>query len=706
MRYPRLTILLLALLISPLGAGAEHNPLLPRPQKVVYGTGYLAVRGLGIRFGSPPSVEDRFAAAELSRALKERTGIEVPILENQPRSPAIVLTRTGGVDPLPMPDEQPGPDSREAYLLKVTPAGAEIRGRSSAAVLYGVQTIRQLVEREEGQAFLPEVEIDDWPSLAYRGTMVDVGSEGLMSTEEEIKRQLDFLARWKANQYYFYNEDTIELAGYPLLNPEGRFTKDQVRRIIAYGRERHIDVVPYVELYGHQHDLFRIEKYSDLADFPYMGEFKVGNPKAEALLSDWAEQFTQLFPSAFFHVGFDESWQIEEAAKQQGAGATPVKLFMGQLNFVANLFQRRGKRVMFNSDMLTHIPSIGAAQLPPGVIPTVWYYDPSPDPEYKKWLAPVVEKGVPFFVVTEVGNTWRLITPDYERGFKNIDTFLAVGRKFKTLGLMNTLWTDPIAGQGLYRQCWPGIAYGAIASWQSTPVDRSQFFLDYARQMYGSTIAPLVARALEDLARSETDLQKVLGANTTQAMWDNPFTPYRQKAARDHQEDLRQVRLLAEDAEEHLYEALSLEGDRTTLDSLLLGSRMLDYTGMKYVYAAQMADAWQHLRQQKERPGPELVGNFQARFIGGGHTWTADLMDGITELRPIYRANWLAEYTPYRLGRAMGQWDAEYQYWLQVQYQFQAFAREYKPGEPLPPFDSIVKPCQQSIPCAATGRVP
>jgi len=55
---------------------------------------------------------------------------------------------------------------------------------------------------------------------------------------------------------------------------------------------------------------------------------------------------------------------------------------------------------------------------------------------------------------------------------------------------------------------------------------------------------------------------------------------------------------------------------------------------------------------------------------------------------------------------AMGQWEAEYQYWLQVQYRFQAFAREYKPGEPLPPFDSIVKPFQQSIPCAATGSVP
>ena len=158
------------------------------------------------------SLEDRFAAAELSRALKERTGIEAPIWEIHGQAGAIILTRTAGVDPLPMPDERPGPESREAYHLKVTPSGAEIRGRSSAAVFYGVQTLRQLVEGEGEQAFLPEVEIDDWPSLAYRGVMVDVGSQGAMSTPEEIKRQLDFMARWKVNQYYFYNEASIELA--------------------------------------------------------------------------------------------------------------------------------------------------------------------------------------------------------------------------------------------------------------------------------------------------------------------------------------------------------------------------------------------------------------------------------------------------------------------------------------------------------------
>jgi hypothetical protein len=60
--------------------------------------------------------------------------------------------------------------------------------------------------------------------------MIDV-RHGPLRTQDEPKRQLDFLARWKAKKYLVYSEDAIELDGYPVLNPEGRFSKEQIRRI-------------------------------------------------------------------------------------------------------------------------------------------------------------------------------------------------------------------------------------------------------------------------------------------------------------------------------------------------------------------------------------------------------------------------------------------------------------------------------------------
>jgi N-acetyl-beta-hexosaminidase len=125
-----------------------------------------------------------------------------------------------------------------------------------------------MVEGEGASAFLREAEIRDWPALAYRGAMVDM-SHGPLPTVEEVERQIDLLSRYKANQYYLYSEASIELKGYPLLNPTGRFSQDEIRRIVGYGRERHIDVIPCLELYGHLHDLFRVEKYSGLSDLPH-----------------------------------------------------------------------------------------------------------------------------------------------------------------------------------------------------------------------------------------------------------------------------------------------------------------------------------------------------------------------------------------------------------------------------------------------------
>jgi len=237
--------LLLCLFILMMPLQAAHRPLVPRPQQIQYGNGKLALKGIAISLSSNPAPEDRVAADELASALAEITAERVPVV-SRTAAHGIAFHRTGAVDALPGPDDRPGPDSRESYTLRVSSSSAEIRAPSSAGLYYAVQTIRQLVEETAGEKFLPEVEIHDWPALAYRGFMMDM-SHGPLPTEEEIKRQLDFLARWKANQYYFYSEANIELRGYPLINLGARYSQPQIRRIIDYARARHIDVVPCLE---------------------------------------------------------------------------------------------------------------------------------------------------------------------------------------------------------------------------------------------------------------------------------------------------------------------------------------------------------------------------------------------------------------------------------------------------------------------------
>lgn len=672
-----------ALFLLPGWALAENNPLLPQPQKVQHGGGRLLLRTLSIRLSSPaPTKEDRFAMLELSRRVRERSGIQ--LASSGGAGPAIVLERTGNVDALPAPGEQPGPESRERYDLKVTPTGVEIRGRSSAAVFYGAQTLVQLVEGQGAQAWLPEVEIHDWPVLAYRGVMVDM-SHGPLPTEEEVKRQLDFLARWKVNQYYLYNEASIELVGYPLLNPTGRFSQDTLRRIIAYGRERHIDVIPCLELYGHLHDLFRLEKYSDMADVPHGTEFDPRNPKVASLLTDWTSQLVRLFPSSFVHIGFDETFQIEMAAQKAGAGASPAELFIQQLNQVADQLQRSGKTVMMWGDILVKYPAV-ISQLPRRLMAVAWDYDPGPLESFWHWLGPLADHHVPHLMATGVTN-WNQISPSFTRSFQNIDEFLAAGRKSGALGMMNTIWTDD--AQELVRQTWPGMAYGAAAAWQSQPMDQSAFFSEYSRLMYPANAAADVARALQDLDRSEQALENVFGRETMLVLWRNPFDPARMEKEAAHMADLRQVRLLAEDAEEHLDRALAAGADPLTLSSLRFGARLLDYAGQRFQTVPELQEMWTKLGPK--RPSDEVWwNNWSSMVIYPDHSRLADLEDTITELRAQYRAEWLAEYTPYRLDSALAHWDMEYQFWESIQARLFDFSESSHEGDPLPKLESFV----------------
>jgi hexosaminidase len=674
MRTLHCTVLTLLFLVCPISTRAAHNPLLPRPQQVTYGAGHRAVRGLAIEFSSAPAPEDRFAAKQLAKWLGLRAGAEIPIRETKTGGPSIILDRTGAVDALPIPGEKPGPDSREAYELKVTPSGVTIRARSSAGIFYGAETLRQLIEGEGEQAVLPEVEIHDWPSLAYRGTMVDM-SHGPLPTVEEVERQLDFMARWKANQYYFYSEDSIELKGIPLLNPEGRFTQDEVRTIIAYSRQRHIDVVPCLELYGHQHDLFRVERYAGLGFIRYGRDFDPSSSQVISVLTDWIDQFAQLFPSPFFHIGFDETGETKKLA------SNPDKLYMNLFLKVSSLVRSHGRTVMVWSDMFSRYPKL-TPQIPPGTILVPWGYEHT---VYEPYWKPFAELPIPKFIASGV-SIWDQILPDFDMSFDNIDNFLAAGRGHGVLGIINTVWTDDV--MVLMRPAMPGLAYGAVASWQTLPIARSQFFSDYAQVVHPHAAAA-VSAGLKDISEAEARLATAVGEETGPQLWDDPFAPDRLSRIHAHLEDLHAARQAAEDAQVQLTHALRVPGLHFELPELLLEARLADYATMKYLYADQISGFWQRLGKS---PNPSDLSFYSGEIYSHDHSRIADLLDIIGDLQQPYRAAWLEEYTPYRLRRVMARFDGELDYWWTVKKRLEYFENHFRRGDTLPPLDSFTHP--------------
>ena len=678
-------IALAAVCLCPVLAWAGHNALLPQPRQVRYGQGSLSLKNVAIGLGTEAVAEDRFAAEDLAAALLRNTGRAAPIGKSA-AGPRIVLTRTGPVAALPATDEQPGPDSRESYQLSVTSQGVEARAPSSAGLFYAVQTLKQLVEGNGADATLPAVQIEDWPSLSYRGVMMDL-SHGPMPTADEIKRQIDFLAQWKGNQYYFYSELSIELKGYPLINPNGRYTQGQVREIIQYARQRHIDVVPCLEFYGHLHDLFRIERYADLAALPHGGDLNPRDPRMQQMVKDWVGQMAALFPSPWFHVGLDEPWELERAGSAAAGGMAPGALYLEHLNRIAGLVRASGKRVLFWADvaagaaLFEKYPEM-AAHLPAGTVAVPWHYHVEKD--YTRMLAPFSQARVPEVIGTGIW-AWDTILPNFSVTFRNIDGFLADGRKHGTMGIINTNWADD--AQILYRMTLPGIAYGAVAAWQSVPMDRGHFFADYCARFYGDSLGAEMAPALESLEAAEESIAAALGSEDMFRLWDDPFAPDRLQRARAHLPDLRKARLAAEDAQERIARAQALQADSYSIPSLLLGARLVDYAGLKFIYAVEIAEIFARLGPGATRADISFWLDRQASARNHGRV--GDLMDLITELKDEYRRAWEAEYTPYRLGSALGRFDAEYAYWLHVQVRLRDIQRNFQEGNPLPPLDSL-----------------
>jgi hypothetical protein len=201
----------------------------------------------------------------LAQYIEQSTGLKLQ-LTTEASDKAIIL------------DTQLSHDNAEAYTLEVSAEGVTINGASAAGCFYGIQTLRKslpVVYESIAEVQLPPVVINDAPRFGYRGAHFDVSRH--FFTVDEVKCFLDMLALHNINRMHWHLTDDqgwrIEIKKYPKLTevgayrPEtvigrntgrydgtphqGFYTQDEVRDIIAYAAERHITIVPEIDLPGH-----------------------------------------------------------------------------------------------------------------------------------------------------------------------------------------------------------------------------------------------------------------------------------------------------------------------------------------------------------------------------------------------------------------------------------------------------------------------
>lgn len=656
-----LRLFVACLFITPVFA--QNTPvLLPQPETVRYTGEKLPVSMLTVWAPASLPAEVRYALRELKAAIVERTGQGIKSAPSSASATFQWIVRAEG-GALPEVSEKNGRSDREHYKLTVSGKGVRVDAQTSTGLYYAVQTLRQLITGNGKTAFIPGVVIDDRPRLTYRGVMMDFAHGGL-PTVAEIKRQIDFLARWKTNQYYFYNEVSIELKGYPTIGYRSGCTQAQIRDIIAYGKQRHMDVVPFLNLYGHLHELLRSEQYADLAIGQYGHELDPRKPATNALLKDWIRQYADLFPGPFIHVGFDETWETKRIADDKDARINSEDLWVQQLAFVHGELKKYGKTVLAWTDMNNYYPDI-IRKIPQDVIPVLWEYKPD-TVEINRYLNPILKEKKPFFIQPAVSG-WGHIYPDADYTYNNIDLCLQAGVKHNALGFIHSVWTDPV--EPFVRASWLFMAYGCIGAWQGVVPEKERFSGMYSRVMYPE-VAGEMQKAFDHIAASNASLDKCLGRNTNGMprgtiieSWSNPFLPYYLKNTNDHAAEFRNARKSGEAAQAELIGALAKCNPKDTafIHSMIVTARLMSYSATRFLWAKTVCDRWNESMLVRKK------NDFVAYDLAYPcHGLLVDVMDEAGELKTAYSEAWRSEYMPYRLNTMLGRFDVEYGLWQKL----------------------------------------
>lgn len=239
-------------------------------------------------------------------------------------------------------------NNAEHYAMQIQKNKISISANNNTGIQYALINIIELlpsVNKPSGNKapkkifYLPCLKIDDEPRFAWRGMHLDVSRH--FASVDFIKKYIDLLALHKMNTFHWHLTDDqgwrIEIKKYPLLTKigslrkgsmigpykdqkfdsipySGFYTQENIKDIVLYAQNRHVTIVPEIEMPGHAS--------AAIAAYPWLScrrqatEVERGWGVFEDVLctrdstfnfiEDVLKEVIELFPGKYIHVGGDE----------------------------------------------------------------------------------------------------------------------------------------------------------------------------------------------------------------------------------------------------------------------------------------------------------------------------------------------------------------------------------------------------------------
>ncbi|WP_316838827.1 beta-N-acetylhexosaminidase [Pedobacter gandavensis] len=264
--------------------------LMPLPQRLEKETGVFDFENCKIIVVDN---DDFIPEAKLLQKVLKVQGIEVKIGKlPADASPYIVFDKDEMLD---------AEFKEEAYRLSISPTKIVIKGLRKKGVFYGIQTLKQLIDADKKAG---SCEILDWPAFSWRGYMVDVGRN--FQSVAMLKQQIDVMAAYKLNIFHFHATEDIawrlESKLYPqltapetMLRNKGDFySVAQMKDLIAYCKERHITLVPEIDMPGHS-DAFKRAMKTEMQSDTGLN-----------IVKNLIREFIKTYNLPYLHIGADE----------------------------------------------------------------------------------------------------------------------------------------------------------------------------------------------------------------------------------------------------------------------------------------------------------------------------------------------------------------------------------------------------------------
>jgi hexosaminidase len=318
--------LFLLLLIFNTVFSQNQLPIIPYPSQVELGSGSFVLNDKTTIQAS----ENSFEAKYLKEIIKSKSGLDLSISEVYSSNSIQFIMKL--------------PDTinfdKEHYELNISNSKITITSFSNQGIFYGIQTLLQLIPSDKKKEIsIPCLHINDYSKYKWRGMHLDVSRH--FFPIEFIKKYIDYLARYKMNVFHWHLTDDqgwrIEIKKYPKLTEIGAwrkgsmighyreqkfddkpyggfFTQEEIKEIVAYATERHITVVPEIEMPGHAVAALASYPQYSCTGGPFEVVLKWGVlddvfcPKEETFefLENILSEVIALFPSEFIHIGGDE----------------------------------------------------------------------------------------------------------------------------------------------------------------------------------------------------------------------------------------------------------------------------------------------------------------------------------------------------------------------------------------------------------------